>query len=263
MEQIIKKAFCLGINNYNPEIWGDANLKGCINDRNFYYNVFKNLGFETSVLEESITVAQFDGLIKSLQGLKGIVAIMYSGHGTYYDKPITANATERMTGICLADDVYWDAQFRNALSTLDKDLQIIWISDSCYSEDNFKNIESICTHECHPKFSKLPKTLESHVVNIETKGKAKLQCSIISFSASNKWQPGFDVVIDGVPMGAFSGCFKRVYDKYHKDNLTYYETWKRIVKEIKKEGFPQNPQLQATIKKPANPKDLVVKTLFT
>ena len=79
----MKKAVCIGINNY-PGIFND--LKGCVNDANDWSELLKGLGFDVSLMLDSQATRQ--NIKAALQGLvdgtkAGDIAVFtYSGHGT-------------------------------------------------------------------------------------------------------------------------------------------------------------------------------------
>ena len=79
----MKKAVCIGINNY-PGIFND--LKGCVNDAYDWSALLQDMGFETSIMLDSQATQQ--NVKAALQDLisatnAGDVAVFtYSGHGT-------------------------------------------------------------------------------------------------------------------------------------------------------------------------------------
>jgi uncharacterized caspase-like protein len=79
----MKKAVCIGINNY-PGTSND--LQGCVNDANDWCALLNDYGFETSLLLDSQATRQ--NVKTALQNLvlavkQGDVAVLtYSGHGT-------------------------------------------------------------------------------------------------------------------------------------------------------------------------------------
>ena len=80
----MKKAVCIGINNY-PGIFND--LKGCVNDANDWAELLTEFGFEVNVmLDEQGTRANIKAALTDLvsalrAGDYGVFT--YSGHGTY------------------------------------------------------------------------------------------------------------------------------------------------------------------------------------
>src|SRR5829696_5812681 len=81
----MKKAICVGINNY-PGISND--LQGCVNDAYDWSKLLNEYGFETSLLLDSqatrqnIKAALDDLVVSAAEG--DVVVFTYSGHGTQY-----------------------------------------------------------------------------------------------------------------------------------------------------------------------------------
>ena len=79
----MKKAICVGINNY-PGFGND--LKGCVNDANDWANLLQLNGFEAKVILDgeatrSILLTELDHLITEA-GTDDVIVFTYSGHGT-------------------------------------------------------------------------------------------------------------------------------------------------------------------------------------
>src|SRR5215204_4801625 len=130
----MKKAVCIGINNY-PGIFND--LKGCVNDAKDWSALLQDMGFETSIMLDSQATQQ--NVKAALQELisatnAGDVAVFtYSGHGTQVSDPSGDESDRYDEAICLYDGNVIDDELRVILEGLHPQATLVVISDSCFS----------------------------------------------------------------------------------------------------------------------------------
>ena len=147
----MKKAICVGINNY-PGVLND--LKGCVNDANDWAELLAEFDFEVSVMldsqgtRENIKTALRD-LVSSLDsGDYGIFT--YSGHGTYNRDTSGDEPDSYDEALYVYDGILLDDELREILDNLNPQASLAVISDSCYSGTVTRVVEE--DHYAKPRF---------------------------------------------------------------------------------------------------------------
>ena len=130
----MKKAICIGINNY-PGMSND--LKGCVNDANDWGELLAEFGFEVKILldnqgtRENVKAALRE-LVSSLKpGDYGVFT--YSGHGTYNRDTSGDEPDSYDEALYVYDGILLDDELREILDGLRPQASLAFISDSCYS----------------------------------------------------------------------------------------------------------------------------------
>lgn len=131
-------ALCIGINNYPGS---DMDLSGCVNDARDWARMFRAREFSVATLYDN--KATHASMLKAFKGIVtkavagDIVAIQYSGHGTYIKDTSGDEADGRdeclvpydiMTAGPITDDSLY-----NIFKMKMRGVKIIFISDSCHS----------------------------------------------------------------------------------------------------------------------------------
>ena len=130
----MKKAICIGINNY-PGIFND--LKGCVNDALDWSAWLQGMGFETSIMLDSQATQQ--NVKAALQDLISttnagdVVVFTYSGHGTQVSDRNSDEDDRYDEAICLYDGNVVDDDLRVILDGIHPQATLVVISDSCFS----------------------------------------------------------------------------------------------------------------------------------
>jgi hypothetical protein len=236
----MKKAVCVGINNY-PGIFND--LKGCVNDAMDWGALLQGLGFDVSLILDSQATRQ--NVKAALQGLIGtlnagdIAVFSYSGHGTQVVEAGSDEGDPYDEAICLYDGNVLDDELRIILEGLHRQATLVVISDSCFSG----SITRIAGEKAVPRF--IPPAVsttgrkarrsfllpEEHMPEILLTG-----CSDSEYS--------YDADINGRPNGAMTATAIDVIQQ--NPDLTYREFHTRLRTFLPSQDYPQSPQLEAS-----------------
>jgi metacaspase-1 len=133
-EAKMKKAVCIGINNYP----GTANdLLGCVNDANDWSALLQGLGFTTSIMLDSQATRQ--NVKAALQDLvtnaaaEDVVVFTYSGHGTQVLDTSGDETDLYDEAIYVYDGTIVDDELRTIIKTINPGALLVVVSDSCFS----------------------------------------------------------------------------------------------------------------------------------
>lgn len=132
----------VGINKYDREYYGgNIDLNQCVFDAERLHDFAIEREYQANLMtNSSATVAKFRAFIlKAAKTLKkgDFFFLTNSSHGTYYDN-IVNGQTKRMTAICLHDGIFWDYEFRELLKKFKTGVTVIWLSDCCFAESNWR-----------------------------------------------------------------------------------------------------------------------------
>lgn len=238
----MKKAVCVGINNYP----GTANdLQGCINDANDWSSLLESFGFQTSkILDEQATKVNIKNAFQNLiteASAGDVVVFTYSGHGT---QVLDTNGDEHDSydeALYVFDGPIVDDELRAILNNANDDAQIIIITDSCFSGTVTRALvhESIKTRfiktdsipsGAQRKKPFLSKTSDNEMIEILLTG-----CSDKEYS--------YDADINGKWNGAMTANIIPLIDK----ELTYNELYTRLRTRLPSAEYPQTPQLEGSV----------------
>lgn len=230
----MKLSVHFGINKYDPSYYaGTPNLSGCVNDATFMQSLCKSNGFKTVYAKDNqCTKDTFIKNVKfAIDKLKAgdIFCFTQSSHGTY-----TIKNGKRITGICMYDQIMWDYEIGNLLAEFKPGVLIIWITDSCFAEDNFKFLMSL---PGQIKFLNSTEILKKNNTVINDEKSNKILASVINFASSNSFQPSYDLGANGLFTASLRDAIKV------DPNFNYYKLYLQIVKEMATSGYPQTPVL--------------------
>jgi hypothetical protein len=236
----MKKAVCIGINNYP----GSSNdLQGCVNDANDWSVLLNSLGFETSLMLDSQATRQnvkaaLSGLVTSA-GEGDVIVFTYSGHGTQVTDFNSDEGDVYDEAIYVYDGTILDDDLRAIINTIDPKATLVVISDSCFSgsvtrlipegaKPRFMPVENISTGRLIRQRFLLP---EESMPEILISG-----CSDTEYS--------YDAKINGRYNGAMSAMALSVIKQNPK--ATYQEFYIGLRKLLPTPEYPQTPQLEGT-----------------
>jgi len=236
----MKKAICIGINNY-PGIFND--LKGCVNDALDWSALLQGLGFETSIMLDSQATRQ--NVKTALQDListtnAGDVAVFtYSGHGTQVSDRNSDENDRYDEAICLYDGNVIDDDLRVILDGIHPQATLVVISDSCFSG----SVTRIAPEPATPRF--VPPT-------VSTAGKMARRSFLIPetgmpeilISGCSDSEYSYDAEFDGRPNGAMSAYALQVIKQ--NPSITYREFHAGLRKLLPSKDYPQSPQLEGS-----------------
>ena len=237
----MKKAICIGINNYP----GTANdLKGCVNDANDWAGLLENFGFETRIIldgeaTKSSILNAFGALLNEASA-GDVVVVTYSGHGTQVLDKSGDEVDGYDEALYVYDGSIVDDDLRTVLEQANRDAQIIFISDSCFSGTVTR---ALISGSSKPRFVKtdeiplsaplkkrfLSKVTEEEMVEVLLTG-----CSDSEYS--------YDANINGRWNGAMTANAVSIMNP----DLTYSEFYSRLRKLLPSDSYPQTPQLEGS-----------------
>lgn len=226
----------IGINKYDRNYYdGNIDLGQCVYDANRLHDYAVENDYQANLMTDSnATVAGFRAFVldaaKSLK--KGdFFFITNSSHGTYDDN-IVSGQTKRMTAICLHDGILWDYEFREMLKKFRTGVTVVWLSDCCFAESNWRFIrDSQPYNNARARYTPKPK----EAVAVPTQGdKRNIKCNLFTYSSSNIYQVSYEDENGGV----FTTSVLKALSK--EPSASYYQLWKRS-SEIIAPLYPQSP----------------------
>jgi hypothetical protein len=234
----MKKAICVGINNYP----GTANdLQGCVNDANDWSELLKGLGFETSLMLDSQATRQkiktnLNTLIASA-GESDVIVFTYSGHGT---QVIDSNGDEGDTydeAIYVYDGTILDDELRMIIDTMNPKATLVVISDSCFSG----TVTRLVPENTKPRFMPAKNISPDRVVRQRfLLPEANMPELLISGCSDSEYS--YDAEINGRYNGAMTAMALKVIKQ--NPNVSYSEFYASLRKLLPSSEYPQTPQLE-------------------
>jgi hypothetical protein len=234
----MKKAVCVGINNYP----GTANdLQGCVNDANDWCALLTEYGFEASLMLDSQATRQniktaLDSLVASASE-GDVVVFTYSGHGTQVFDWSGDEGDSYDEAIYVYDGTILDDELRVIVDGLDPRATLVVISDSCFSG----SVTRLIPENARPRFMPVDGVSENRMVRqrflLPESGMPEILVSGCSDS-----EYSYDAEIDGRYNGAMSAMALRVIRQ--NPGLTYNEFYARLRGYLPSSAYPQTPQLE-------------------
>jgi hypothetical protein len=236
----VKKAVCVGINNY-PGIFND--LKGCVNDAKDWSALLQGLGFTVSAILDSQATrsnvkAALQGLVNSTNA--GDIAVFtYSGHGTQVADRNSDESDPYDEAVCLYDGNVIDDELRAILQGIHPQATLVVISDSCFSG----SVTRIAAEPAIPRF--IPPT-------VSTAGRTarmpfllpEADMPEILLSGCSDSEYSYDAEFDGRPNGAMTALAIQVIKQ--NPNATYREFFTGLRALLPSNDYPQSPQLEGS-----------------
>ncbi len=236
----MKKAICIGINNY-PGIFND--LKGCVNDARDWSALLQGLGFDVSLMLDSQATRQ--NVKAALQGLVGttnagdLAVLTYSGHGTQVVDSGSDEEDPYDEAICLYDGNVIDDELRLILEGLHRQATLVMISDSCFSG----SVTRIAGEKATPRFippavSTAGRTARRPFLLPE----ANMPEILITGCSDSEYS--YDAEFNGRPNGAMTALALGVIQQ--NPNATYREFYAALRALLPSDDYPQSPQLEGS-----------------
>jgi len=236
----MKKAICIGINNY-PGIFND--LKGCVNDARDWSALLQGMGFETSIILDSQATKQ--NVKTALQGLvnttnAGDVAVFtYSGHGTQVTDRSNDENDPYDEAICLYDGNVIDDDLRVILKGIHPQATLVVISDSCFSGSVTRIAPEPATARFVPPTISTASKMARRSFLIPETGMPEI---LISGCSDSEYS--YDAEFNGRPNGAMSAYAIQVIKQ--NPNVTYKEFYAGLRNLLPSNDYPQSPQLEGS-----------------
>jgi hypothetical protein len=237
----MKKAICVGINNY-PGIFND--LKGCVNDANDWAELLTEFGFEVNVLlddqgtRENIK-ASLGNLVASLRsGDYGVFT--YSGHGTYNRDTSGDEPDSYDEALYVYDGILLDDELRVILDNLNPQTSLVVIADSCYSGTVTRVVEE--DHYAKPRF--VPVLGYDPLVPVKTRFLAEAEMLELLVTGCSDTELSYDAFINGRYNGAMS---RYAIDAIRANReATFNEFYALLRQSLPSQDYPQTPQLEGS-----------------
>lgn len=244
----------VGINLYDTRIYGkNANLRGCVNDALIMKQVSEERGYTTkSLFDKEATTSAFFEFLKQAAitlGTNDYLLISVSSHGTS-----TKMQGKDVNGICFYDGIAWDFQIKEYIKKFKKGVNIIWVTDCCFAEENFKFVFRQDGQVKYIDYStlkniQLPKS-------VKWVGSEEFYCNFIQYASSTKYQVSYDLGNNGLFTLALMNALKAL------PLANYYQLFQGIEREVKKSGYPQTPRFIVINGNLVKPKGLTFRKAF-
>lgn len=237
----MKKAICVGINNYPGTI---NDLNGCVNDANDWSTLLTSFGFETiKIIDNQATksaiLAAFENLV-SQASAGDVVVFTYSGHGTQVFDLSGDEQDAYDEALCAYDGNIIDDELSSILSSANSEAQIIVISDSCFSGTVTKAMHP---ENLKPRFIKTDDIPPSAVLKNKFLAKASEENMIeILISGCSDSEYSYDAYINEKWNGAMTAFAIPLISA----EQTYNEFYSKLRKILPSDEYPQTPQLEGT-----------------
>jgi|SRR5690606_31264876 len=238
MKPAQKVSLHIGVNKYdNAYYGGDISLSQCVYDAQRLGEYAARRGYRAkAIYDHNATLENFKSLMKEQADKlrKGdFLCVSDSSHGTY-DDLFENGKTKRATAICLHDGILWDYEFRELLKAFRVGVTVIWISDCCFAESNWRFVrDPLPYNNAKARFVRLPEY--PGIPMGATQGdKRQIRCKMFTYSSSNIYQVSYEDEKGGVFTTAMLNALEA------EPNLTYHQLWRRT-SEIIAPLYPQSP----------------------
>lgn len=248
-----KKAVCVGINDYP---YKDMDLKGCVNDATAWAELLINhFDFPRDNIKLIIdSEATKNNVINEIKRLLtsakagDVLVFTNSSHGSYI-KDTSGDERKYDQVICpfdVADNVIVDDELREMFVGIPANVNFTVISDSCHSG----TITRIITPDyrrkrfLNPKLRGQPELrdpLRAKPRRREKYPESEMKEMLISGCKDNQFS--YDAQMQGMFHGAMS-YFALQEIRAANYKITYADLVTRVVKQLDKARFPQQPQLE-------------------
>jgi len=234
----MKKALCVGINNY-PGFTND--LKGCVNDANDWGALLEFAGFSVDKVLDGQATKQT--ILQKLEALivgaapEDEIVFTYSGHGT----SVADRSGDEIDGydeaIVAYDSTILDDELREIIKKTQPGVHLVVIADSCFSGTVTRALMSDYARPRYLITEKIPQsaTLKKKLLSDE----AMVEVLIAGCSDS---EYSYDAQINGRWNGAMTAYATSVIRK----GQTYNDFYQKLRKLLPSDDFPQTPQLEGS-----------------
>jgi hypothetical protein len=236
----MKKALCVGINNY-PGTSND--LLGCVNDANDWSAWLTGLGFETSQLLDAQATRQnvkngLAGLV-ALAGENDVIVFTYSGHGTQVIDLSSDEGDTYDEAIYVYDGTILDDDLRSIIDKLDTKATLVVISDSCFSG----TVTRLLPEHTKPRFMPNKDVSPDRVVRQHfLLPEANMPELLVSGCSDREYS--YDAEIDGRYNGAMTAmALKSIRQNPQATYAAFYASLRQL---LPSQEYPQTPQLEGS-----------------
>ncbi len=249
---MVKKAFCVGINDYPGE---DSDLRGCVNDAEAWATLLTDhFDFPASEIRlltdaEATKAKILAGLKDLLTGAKAgdVLVFTNSSHGSYLlDRSGDEERYDQV--VCPYDittNVILDDELRELFTALPREAHVVAIMDNCHSGSGTR----LAGGDRRIRFFDpakrgdpvLPRSLEAPPPR--RNGYSESDMNEVLLSGCRADESSYDDRIGGVFQGAMSyHALKAIRDANYK--LTYAQLHARLTDLLANTEYRQHPQLE-------------------
>lgn len=238
----MKKAVCIGINNY-PGLLND--LKGCVNDAKDWAELLTEFGFDVELLLDN------QGTRENIKAaLRALVSVLrpgdygvftYSGHGTYNRDTSGDEPDSYDEALYVYDGILLDDELRVILDELRFQASLTVISDSCYS-GTVTRVAEDGTFYAKPRF--VPVIGYSPLTPVKGHFLAEAEMLELLLTGCSDSELSYDAFIDGRYNGAMSRYAINAIRA--NPNATFNEFYALLRQELPSQEYPQTPQLEGS-----------------
>lgn len=236
----MKKAVCIGINNY-PGFFND--LKGCINDANDWSQLLQEYGFETRlILDEQATRQNVKAALAELvaeAGLGDVIVFTYSGHGTSVRDANSDEGDGYDEAISAHDGNILDDDLRATIKSIQPGATLVVVSDSCFSGTVTRLApEGVGV----PRYLRPTEIIMGPVRQHFLIPEADMPEILLTGCTDEEYS--YDAEFDGRPNGAMSALAIKVIRE--NPGLTYRQFHAKLRELLPSNDYPQSPQLEGS-----------------
>ena len=268
-----KRALCIGINNYPGT---QMDLAGCVNDAKAWSDELRSRGFsvETLLDAQATKAAMLAGFKSVIGGAKSgdVVAITYSGHGTYVPDLNGDEVDGLDEALCPYDiqtggAALTDDEIHAIFAARAAGVRLVLISDSCHSGTVTRAAapDPDAANASRPRFMPMGNWLPPDRLPRGASGKPIVSVAVSAgaspFNAGLSRHEGdlllsgckegpnnfsYDATIKGSPTGAFTYYALKAL-KMLKPDATYAD-WHAAINpaSLPSASYPQSPQIVGT-----------------
>lgn len=232
----MKKALCVGINNY-PGTSND--LRGCVNDANDWSDLLWEYGFSAEMLLDSQgTRANILDKLNALvdaAGADDVIVFTYSGHGTSVYDTDGDEGDGYDEALYVYDGILKDDELRVVIGGMNPEASLIVVSDSCFSGTVTRVLS-----EGTPRYVPPEKVLGGGVNQRVLYPESGMNEILISGCSDSEYS--YDAYING----RYNGAMSRYAIDTIKGNktATYKEFYNTLRSLLPSGSYPQSPQLE-------------------
>jgi hypothetical protein len=236
----MKKAVCIGINNY-PGTSND--LAGCVNDAKDWAALLQGYGFETSLILDAQATRQtvkaaLSGLVNSA-GAGDVIVFTYSGHGTQVVDLSSDEPDSYDEAIYVYDGTVLDDDLRAIIKNINLQATLVIISDSCFSG----TVTRIVPEAGRPRF--IPPAAAPVRATVRQRFLLpEAEMPEILLTGCTDQEYSYDAEIDGRPNGAMTAMALKVIRQ--NPAATYRQFYASLRTLLPSSQYPQSPQLEGS-----------------
>jgi metacaspase-1 len=264
-----RKALCVGINKFK-NLPSRYYLQGCVNDANDMEKLLtKYLGFsaKTNIVKLTDSQATKAEIMKNLTemvkganaGKYSYLVFSYSSHGTQIPDKNGDETDKYDEALCpydiAAKGFNWDPRYiitddelNSLFSQLPKNVLLEAYFDTCHSGTGLRAadllIDRIPRYLPPPTYQGLNEVINSTPKGLRSSAYEKDLRHHILWAACKDNETSSDAQIEGAWHGAFTFYFVKEM-KACQNKLSRAEILNKLKADLKKNGFAQNPQLEA------------------